>query len=184
MADGIILRQSKRRIYALQTGRNVNMCDGEGYSIEEAHKLFAAEYNGGVWELLEKDDRTEEESAKMLHMAHASCAHWLKAGTEVNHQRGEWMISRVNTVLGYPEAALRHAKSCMKLTEQHAEEMDDFDRAFALEAMARAFALAGERETALEYFGKAEEAGKAITDAENREIFEGDLNGGNWFGIH
>lgn len=159
------------------------MCDGEGYSLEEAHSFFAADYNGKVWGLLEKADRTSEEDSMLLNMAHASCAHWLEAGTAVHRQRGEWMISRVNTVLGFGDAALRHARVCMELTGKHPDEMDDFDVAFACEAMARASALSGDGDTAREYIGRAEEAGRAIADPEDRKIFEDDFAGGDWFGV-
>lgn len=39
--------------------------------------------------------------------AHASIYHWLHAGTEVHHQRGEWLISKVQAVLGNGTEALR-----------------------------------------------------------------------------
>ena len=152
-------------------------------TIEEAQKAFAAGYNGKVWELLEKIDRSADDNIRMLHYAHASCAHWLSAGTEVNHQRGEWMISRVNAVLGYQEASLRHALVCLRLTEEHTDKMADFDVAFAYEAMARAHAAGNNREEALEYLKLAESAGKKIADNEDRKIFQDELNGGDWNGF-
>lgn len=159
------------------------MADEKKLTLDEAHGAFAMEYNGKVWELLEKEDRTSEDDMRMLHLAHASCTHWLSAGTEVHHQRGEWMISRVNAVLGYSEAALRHAKKCLELAEDNPEKMEDFDRAFAFEAVARAYAIGNDRDMALKFIKKAETAGKAIKGKEDREIFEGDFNGGNWNGL-
>ena len=152
-------------------------------TIEEAHQAFAAGYNGKVWELMDRDERTDEEDAAMLHMAHASCAHWLAAGNETHHQRGEWMIARVNTLLGFQESAMRHARSCMDLTMRYPDRMEDFDRAYAFEALARAHALAGDRSEAELYIRKAEEAGEAIEDEENREIFTSDLGSGDWYGM-
>jgi len=152
-------------------------------TIEEAHQAFAGGYNGKVWDLLGKSDRTPEEGAVMLHMAHASCTHWLAAGDESHHQRGEWLIARVNAVLGYPEAALRHAAVCMDLTMRHPKRMEDFDRAYAFEALARAHALAGDRSEALLYLGKAREAGAAIADVGNRDLFLSDLSSGDWHGV-
>ena len=119
----------------------------------------------------------------MVYSAHASCRHWLEAGTGVNHQRGEWMISRVYSVLGLGEAAVRHAQRCLALTEKHADLMEDFDRAFAYESMARAHAVAGNSEEALRYIDLARKAGEAIQADENREIFVSDFDGGDWHGL-
>jgi hypothetical protein len=152
-------------------------------TLEESHQAFASGYNGKVWELLEKRDRTPEESAVMLHLAHASCAHWLAAGNETHHQRGEWLIARVNTVLGYPEAALRHARACMDLTMKYPDRMEDFDRAYAFEALARSHALAGNRSEADLYLRKSQEAGESIIGDENKGVFTSDLASGDWYGV-
>ena len=157
--------------------------DPKRLTLEEAHEAFAAGYNGKVWDLLMKSDRTPEEGDVMLHMAHASCAHWLSAGDETHHQRGEWMIARVNTVLGFPEAALRHAKACMDLTMRYPGKMEDFDRAYAFEALARAHALAGNSSEAALYLRKSEEAGALILGDENKDVFNSDLASGDWYGL-
>ena len=155
----------------------------EKYTEAEAHRLFAGKLNGEVWILLEKADRTEAEDELMIHAAHASCCHWLKVGTGLHHQRGEWLIARVYAEMGLGEAALRHARRCEQLTEVHADLMEDFDRAYALEAVARANAVAGHDEEALEYVRLAEKAGAAIEDEENRKMFTGDFDSGDWAGL-
>ena len=71
-------------------------------------------------------------------------------------------------------------RRCQALTEEHADLLEDFDRAYALEALARANAVAGNREEALRYKEQAEHAGQAIADEESRKYFVGDLAGGNW----
>jgi hypothetical protein len=58
--------------------------------------------------------------------------------------------------------------------------MEDFDRAYALEALARANAVAGNRDEALVYRQQAHEAGDDIADEESKKYFDGDLAGGNW----
>ncbi|NIV40287.1 MAG: hypothetical protein GWN58_66060, partial [Anaerolineae bacterium] len=126
------------------------MSEEKTYTESEAHRHFAAKLNGEVWGLLEKSDRSSAEDEMMIHTAHASCCHWLKVGTGVHHQRAEWMIARVYSELGLAEAALRHANRCRELTQEHAGLMEDFDRAYAHEAMARANTVAGNRAEALE----------------------------------
>jgi hypothetical protein len=159
------------------------MSEGKTVTEEEAHRTFAIQFNGKTWELLGKPQRMKWEDELMIHSAHASCCHWLEAGTGVHHQRGEWLVSRVYAVLGHGAAALRHASRCLELTEEYADLLEDFDRAYALEGVARAHAIAGNREEALKYIELAEEAGQAIAAEENREIFAGDLNSGNWGGL-
>lgn len=159
------------------------MAEGKTYTEQEAHQHFAARANGQVWGLLEKPDRSKAEDELMVYAAHASCYHWLQAGTGLHHQRAEWMIARVYAELGRGEAALWHAKRCQGLTEQYADLMEDFDRAYALEAMARANAVAGNRAEALEYLELAEQAGQAIVDGESKKFFVGDLSSGDWHGL-
>jgi hypothetical protein len=149
----------------------------------EAHRLFAGKLNGEVWDLLGKPDRSAAETERMIHAAHASCYHWLQVGTGLHHQRAEWLLSHVYAEVGYAEPALRHARRCQALTDEHADLMQDFDRAYAYECIGRANAVAGNRKEALEYLALAQEAGKAIADQESRQIFVGDLDGGNWAGL-
>lgn len=158
------------------------MNDEERYTLDEAHLQFAKKANGLVWDLLEKEERTEAESEEMLHAAHASQFHWLHAGTGVHQQRGEWLISRVYVVLGNGREALRHAERCAELTEEHADLMQDFDRAYSLECLARSLALLGDKNKAAEQLGLARKAGEAIADEESRGIFMQDLDGGDWYG--
>jgi tetratricopeptide (TPR) repeat protein len=161
----------------------MTVSEGKTYTEAEAHRYFAIQFNGKTWELLDKPQRTKWEDELMIHSAHASSCHWLEAGTGVHHQRGEWLVSRVYAVLGQGEAALRHARRCLELTEEYADLLEDFDQAYALECVARAHAIAGNREEALRYIELAEEAGRVIADEENREIFFRDLNSGYWSGL-
>jgi len=158
------------------------MNDEKRYALDEAHMEFAKQANGKVWGLLDRQERTKGEERIMLHAAHASLFHWLHAGTGVHQQRGEWMISRVHAVLGNGSEALRHAERCAELTEEHAELMADFDKAFSLECLARAHALLGEKKKAAEHIDRAKLAGDAIAEKESRDVFFQDFNGGDWFG--
>lgn len=157
--------------------------DDKTNKLEEMHLLFAKQIHRSVWQLLDKADRTAAEDEEMLCAAYASLYHWLFAGTEVNRQRGHWLISRVAAVLGQGAEALRHATRCQELTEQHSEHMQDFDIAFAFECVARAHAVLGNAAQAKEYTIKAEQAGRAIRDQEDREVFFDSLYGGDWHGL-
>ena len=159
------------------------MSEETQYSLEEAQTKFAKMTKSRVWELLEKPDRSSQENDEMVHAAHASLYHWMHTGTGVHRQRGAWMIARVQTVLGNGDEAVRYALRCLELTEKHADEMQDFDVAFAYEGVGRAYALAGKKKKAEEYIKLAEEVGGKIENGQDRKIFEDDFQGGDWFGV-
>jgi hypothetical protein len=148
-----------------------------------SHRDFAKGINGEVWRLLETPNRTLQESERMIYAAYASCYHWLHAGAAVNHQRGEWLIARVYTVLGLGEAATRHARRCMELTDEHRAQLEDFDLAFAHEIVARAAALRGDAEEAKVHIARAREEGEKIADPEDRKVFFDDFFSYPWFGL-
>lgn len=160
------------------------MSDEKQYSLSEAHKYFARTLNGEVWSLLGNANRNAADDSRMVAAAFASYYHWLHAGTQVNAQRGEWIISRVYASLHQPALALRHAEACMALTEANPELMADFDRVYALEAMARALALSGRVDEARRIFSDAMAQAEAVADPEDRKIVLDDLAWGDWNGAN
>lgn len=153
------------------------------FNIEEGHRFFAIELNQLVWSLLGKEKRSPEDNEQMLHAAHASLFHWMKIGKTANRQRGYWILSRVYCVLNNPVEAMKYAQLCMDITINHPEQMEDFDLAYAEEAIARAYACKGDFGNAGNYFAKAKEKGSGIKDKEGRDYFTGDLASGPWFGF-
>ena len=87
------------------------------------------EMNMQTWGLLEKKDRSEQGNIRMVMFAKASLFHWKLSPKfyPVNEQRGEWLISRVYSVLGKDEEALIHAEKTIRLTEKF--DFKDFDLA-------------------------------------------------------
>jgi hypothetical protein len=140
---------------------------------QELHRKFAVDLFNRAWDLLDQEDRTPEEADTMIHAAHASRFHWGEIGTPLEYARGEWQISRVYAVLDRPQAALYHAQRCLDLCQ--ANEIGDFDLAFAYEALARAYAVAGDMAKSGDYTELAVQAAKQIEDAGNREYFESEL---------
>jgi ribosomal protein S18 acetylase RimI-like enzyme len=137
------------------------------------HRKLAAELFNGTWTLLEQQDRTPDDDAAMIHMAHASAYHWLQAGTPLNVARSHWLCSRVYSVLGRPEPALYHAQLAHDICAGNA--IGDFDLAYAFEALARAHAVAGNRSESDDWRDRARAATAGVADAENRELLLGDL---------
>ncbi|MEV4611178.1 helix-turn-helix domain-containing protein [Kitasatospora sp. NPDC049258] len=136
-------------------------------------RQLAVDLFNGVWRLLEREDRSVEEDDRMVHMAHASRHHWGQVGTAVNLGRGEWQCSRVYAALGRAEPALHHARRGLEICR--ANGIGDWDLAFAYEALARAAAVAGEKEQARAWTEQALAAAEEIAAPEDRELVLADL---------
>ncbi len=141
------------------------------------------EMNIQTWNLLEKKDRKKQGDTRMINFAKASLFHWQLSPKfkPVNEQRGWWMISHVYAVLGMGTESLESAKKTMDLTKQHG--FKDFDLAYAYEALARANAALGNNEECNKWYEQAKKAGEQINKIEDKKMFDGDLNGGPWFGL-
>jgi len=129
-----------------------------------------------AWSLLEKEPRSREEDDELLHCAHASAYHWLQVGTQANRARSEWQCSRVNVVLGRPEAAIAHAERCLELVEGAPDQMEEFDLPSAYEALARAYSLAGDGAKAKQFHDLGIAATADMTDEDDRRHLEADFS--------
>jgi len=137
-------------------------------------RQLAVDLFNRAWKLLEKPDRTPAEDDELLHCVHASRYHWIGAGTQVNAARGEWQCSRVYAVLGRGEPALHHARRCLELAETAADAAP-WDVPFAYEALARAYAVAGDDDEARRWLTRAREAAEAIEKEGDRNLLLSDL---------
>ena len=147
----------------------------EPANVEADHRRLGVDTFNHVWTLLGRERLTPDEHDELLHEAHASAYHWLKAPecTPENRARSEWLCSRVYALLGRAEPALHHARRCLAVCEQHA--IGGFDVAYAYEALARASRVAGDDEHAVAYVEQARAAGELIADPEDKELFESDI---------
>jgi DNA-binding transcriptional MerR regulator len=148
----------------------------EPTTLDADHRSLGIALFNEVWRLLEKE-RTPDEDEELLHQAHASAYHWLKApeSEPKNRARSEWMCSRVYSVLGRAEPALHHAERCQAVAEAHPDNMEPFDLPFAYEALARAHKLAGNADQSKRCERKGRELAEQIADPEDRELVLADL---------
>ena len=139
-------------------------------SSEERH--LGVELYNSSWALMEQPDRTPEADDELVHHVHASMHHWLQAPEcePKNRARGEWLCSRAYSVLGRAEPALHHAQRCLEICEQHADNIEDWDLAFAYEALARASGVAGDEDEAQRYEEQGRKLAEAVADPEDKEI--------------
>jgi hypothetical protein len=148
--------------------------------IIEAHKKFAADLFNKTWALYDKKDRTALEDREMLNAAYASAYHWSMLEGAVNERRykesfprAEYLISRVNWALGHKDAGIEHARRSLEFCQEWG--IGDFDLAFAYEALARAYSLAGDAAERNKYFELASNAAGQIEKKEDRDAFLAEL---------
>ena len=140
---------------------------------KDFHKKTAVNCFNHVWDLLGKKKRTKEEDDDMVHSAHASRYHWGKIGTPLHFLRGEWQISRVYSVLKRAQPAIYHAKRSLQLCK--ANKIKGFDLAFAYEALARAYMVAGKKRDCVKNLTQAKKVGGKIEKAEDKRWFMDNL---------
>jgi hypothetical protein len=146
---------------------------GRLMTAEIDHKKLGVDLFNGTWALMDKANRTPDEDALMIHMAHASAYHWLQVGAPENFARSHWLCSRMYTVLGRSEPALYHAKLVLDICARN--DIGDWDLAFAYEALARAYAVAGNSAESSRWLTKARAASADITGDEDRDLLLSDL---------
>jgi DNA-binding transcriptional MerR regulator len=139
----------------------------------EDERALAASLFNSTWDLLEQEDRTRADDDRMLHMAHASRFHWGNVGSAANLARGEWMCSRVYAVLQRPEPSAHHAQRVLDICDEN--DIGDWDRAFAFEALARAAAVGGDADAARAFTEQALTAAEDVTTDEERNLVLADL---------
>ena len=109
-------------------------------SDKEQLASFAGKLFNDVWELLEKRSRTVEESEEMLNAAHTSLFYWKQIGKPKNFAAGYCQLSMVYSAVDEPDMALRFAQKCLRICERYELPESDFERSWAYEAIANAYA--------------------------------------------
>jgi hypothetical protein len=151
----------------------------------ELHRYFGVELNNETWDLLEEIDETSPlaDQERLLYGAYAACLHWLEAGNEANHARGEHLIARVALRIGRAGLGLHHARRCLELVLAHPDQMSDWDEPFAREALARALAAMGETTAARRELDRARELTEQVTGEGDRKVLAEELAKEPWFGL-
>ena len=150
---------------------------------KSVHRSLAVEANNSTWDILGKPaaEISMAEAEEMTRRAYAAAYHWERAEgyAPVNGARADWLLSRVWAVRGNGHIALHHAQRCLDACDAHV--LNDFDRAYAHEAMARSLACVGNQLEAREHLSKAKSV--VIADAEDKALVDSDLAAEPWFGL-
>jgi len=154
-------------------GVTVSLNEPAQESVVDERGLATQLFND-VWTLLERESRSAQDDDRMLHMVHASRFHWDNVGDDQNRAIGEWQCARVYATLGRGESALFHARRCLAYAERAG--IDDWVPASGYEALARAYAVAGQREAARDARERALSLLRQVADAEDRAVVAADLD--------
>ena len=145
------------------------------FDTASAHRYFSGKCFNRVWELLQKRERTEAEAEEMLRTSYASLWHWAQRAdcTDTKWSVGYWQLSRVYALLGQAAAADRYGQ--LSLKHATATDVPAFFRGYAYEALARAAAVAGNKERTTEYLIASRAAAAQIEREPDRETLIADL---------
>jgi len=142
------------------------MSEEPTFDLQAAHEYLSTECFNRAWDLIELEERTEEQDEQMLHLSFASLWHWQQRPdcTARELSIGYWQVSRIFAITGRSDNARWYADKCLEITES--AELPTFYLGYAYEALARA-AMAGRNRSAM--IGYLREAHKYAAREENEE---------------
>ena len=146
------------------------------FDLQTAHKYFSATCFNQTWDYINKTERSAQEDDEMLASAFASLWHWMQREDRKpeNLPIGYWQVSRVYALLGQADNARRFGQRSLELAQ--ADGAEPVFVGFAYEALARAESIAGNQGKASEYLQAARRLAEQVSDAEDRQLLEKDLD--------
>ena len=142
----------------------------------DGHKLFSGTLYMLAGELIEKEDRTPEESDTMIQAAHASAYHWAQLKGHIDEERwiqsfavGQSIINYAYLEIGDAGRALYHAKRCLEYFDKYG--VQGFPDAYGYDGLAKAYDMAGDTKNRDDAIKKAIEAGNKIEEDNFRASF-------------
>lgn len=146
------------------------------FDIQVAHEHFSRQCFNRAWDLIDKADRTPQDDEEMLRLSHASHYHWTQREdySPKNASIAYWQIARIYALLGQADNARHYAQQCLQAGQEG--QIEPFYLGYAYEALARAEAVAGDREKAEGHIQTARQVAEGISEAEDRQLLLDDLN--------
>jgi hypothetical protein len=144
--------------------------------ITAAHRFFSADCFNRAWDLIDKSERSPEEDELMLELCLSSIWHWRQREdfNATNLSIGYWQAARIFTVLNQLENARRYGMMCLETSR--AEGAPPFYCGYAYEALARIESKAGNPGKAKEYIQLARRMAAQVTDLQEKQQLEDDLD--------
>ena len=138
------------------------------------HRRIAVSCFNDAWDYLEKKDRSPEDDARMVSMAHASLLHWELIGTPANRAIGNWQVSRVYAAIGEGNLALSFARHCLRVCR--ANDLTQLMPS-ANEGMARAYVAAGNPREAERHLNRARSLLSTLkAESDDKKLYLGQID--------
>ena len=138
------------------------------------HRTFAVAAFNRSWDLIDKADRSPAEDAELLTAVFASRFHWEPIGDDENKAVGDWQIAHAASHLDLPQIALTFATSALERAQ--AAGRTDWLLASCYEGVARAHAIAGDRDERDRYVELARAVLAGVDDPDDRDLIESQLS--------
>lgn len=147
----------------------------EPFDPASVHRVFSSDAFNSAWELIEKEQRTEDEDEEMISLAHASAWHWTRRHDvrPKNLAISAWQLSRVYAEAGRFEEADRYARRSLAICQQ--DEVGPVFTGYAYEALARLAKATGELDTRDEWLALARAEAEKVGDKLDRNQLLSDL---------
>jgi hypothetical protein len=152
------------------------MTKNNDFDLAAAHKYYSANCFNKAWDLIDKEQRTPEEDEQMIRLNQASHYHWTQRPdySSTSASIGYWQSSRIYAILGQAENAMRYGQLCLQVSQEGGTP--PFYLGYAYEALARAAAVAGNRQDMNGYLDKARAAAEEVQEADDRQVLLDDLH--------
>jgi hypothetical protein len=136
-------------------------------------KALASQLFNRCWELLDLDERSDDDDVELLTSALTSRFHWLHAGGPEQWITSDWMVARAAGATGSSDVALRFALRAYEAAR--AKETPDWLVASTAEGVARAYAVAGNAQEFTNWAALARRLVEVIVDPEDKSLIESQL---------
>jgi hypothetical protein len=146
------------------------------FDVDTAHRYFSSTCFNQAWDLMDKPERTPEEDEEMLGRGMASFWHWKQRPdqTPTNLSVGYWQLSRIYALLGQADNSRRYGLRCMEVSR--GDDVAPFFLGYACEALARAEAVAGNKEKMEDYLRQGREIAEKVKDSKAKKQLLDDLD--------
>ena len=157
---------------SLRNGVSMSNSNQPQFDESHAHRWFAVEANNLSWDLVERADRNDADTEKMLHAAHAAWFHWDAVGTALNRLRAEVLLATTYHAAGRAGPAVWHAERAITALADAGASATAFDRVSANAAAAAAFAAVSQSGVAAARLSEARSAAARLDNADDRAVAE------------
>jgi hypothetical protein len=143
--------------------------------IQLIHQHFSASCFNAGWDLIDKKDRTPQDTENMLLLSYASLWHWKQRTdcTPVNLSIAYWQASRVNSLAGQGSIAKLFGERCLDISVKN--KLAPFYLGYAYEALAFAEIVNRRSDQARGHLAVAKGELAKVTDKDEKDLLGADL---------